>query len=296
MFKKNIFIKNRDDMDKDLLRKKIYSKIDELPTLPDTAARLLSLFEDKNSNASIITKVIHNDPALAAKILKVANSAYYGFSQKISDLERAVALLGFNMVKSLAISIGVMKSLPSQNKSSRSGKELWRHSVTVAILMREMGKRIFNEKDSESFFILGLMHDVGIVVIDQFFNEQSEEILKEAEQAGETEVSLIEKKVLGYDHGEIGGILLTRWKFPELITNAVSMHHQDIAEESGTSKDVTLLKISDALSNFENNIEENQDISLLFKNLGVDEKYFQEILNYKDEAKEEISSFYNSIT
>ena len=287
-------------MDNDLLRKRIYSKVEELPTLPATATKLLSLFEDKNSNASIITEVIYKDPALAAKILKVANSAYYGFSQKISDLERAVALLGFNMVKSLAVSIGVMKSLPSRSNTARAGKQLWLHSITVAVLMREMGKRIFNEKDNEAFFILGLLHDVGIVVIDQFFCEQSEEIINEAAHASQTDISLIEKKILGYDHGEIGGILLTRWKFPETISSFVSLHHQDILVDNEVFRDIALLKICDALSSCDTENEEVQgitpEVSQLFESIGVKENIYQEMLDFKDAAKEEISSFFSSIT
>ncbi len=287
-------------MDKDLLRKKIYSKIDELPTLPATATRLLTLFEDKNSNTSVITDVIHKDPALAAKILKVANSAYYGFSQKISDLERAVALLGFNMVKSLAVSIGVMKSLPSNNKTNRAGKELWLHSITVAVLMKELGRKIFNERDSESLFILGLLHDVGIVAIDQFFSEQSEEIIKQAEEAEQMDIPLIERRILGYDHGEIGGVLLTRWKFPEIITSSVSLHHQDISQENEISRDIALLKIGDALSNIDTENGKNPDViqkvSRLFNNIGAGEDICQEMLDFKNAAKEEISSFFSSIT
>ena len=103
-------------MDTGTIRARIYSKIDELPTLPTVITRILSLLEDANTNATDITEAISRDPALTSKILKVANSAYYGFSQLISDLERAVALLGFNMVKSLALSIGVMKTLPTEKK------------------------------------------------------------------------------------------------------------------------------------------------------------------------------------
>jgi len=287
-------------MDKDTLRNKIYSKIDELPTLPSTVTRLLTLFEDKRSNASLITEVILKDPALAAKILKVANSAYYGFSQKISDLERAVALLGNNMVKSLAVSIGVMKSLPSKNKTSISGKELWYHSVTVAILLREIGKRLYNEKDSEHLFILGLLHDVGMVVFDQFFSENFQEVLNEAQFVDRKDLYKIEQKVFGYDHGEVGGMLLTRWNFPSIISLSVTNHHHSFSEKDLT-KEIALLKLGDIISHFDTQAKENleimdEELSLLLQYFGVDDSFIDEVLDFRESGKDEIASFFNAVS
>ena len=287
-------------MEKVKLRNKIYSKINELPTLPSTVTRLLTLFEDTRSNTSLITGVIQKDPPLAAKILKAANSAYYGFSQKISDLERAVALLGFNMVKSLAVSIGVMKSLPSKNKTSLSGKELWHHSVTVAILIREMGKRLYKEKDSEHLFILGLLHDVGMVVFDQFFSESYQEVLKKAEFAERKDIYKIEQDAIGLDHGESGGMLLTRWNFPSIISQTVAGHHHNFAEEEIT-KEIALLRLGDTISHFHSTTEKNpeeisEELSPFLQYLGVDYNFVNQMLDFIESGKDEISSFFNSIS
>lgn len=287
-------------MDKDTLRNKIYSKIDELPTLPSTVTRLLTLFEDKRSNASVITELIQKDPALAAKILKVANSAYYGFSQKISDLERAVALLGFNMVKSLAVSIGVMKSLPIQNKTNFSVKELWNHSVKVAILLREMGKRLYSEKESEHLFILGLLHDVGMIVFDQFFSDKFQEVLEEAQSAERKDLYRIEQKIIGFDHGEIGGMLLTRWNFPPIISTSVNSHHHKFSTGEDLTKEIMLLKLGDIISysdiQDEENIKEVDEKQFsLFECQGVTNDFLQGILDFRESVKDEIASFYNAV-
>ena len=159
-------------MDQETIRAKIYSKIDELPTLPTVVTKILSLVEDNRSGASDITEAIMKDPALTSKILKVANSAYYGFSKEVSDLNRALALLGFNMVKSLALSMGVLRSLPNQdNSSSFSISRLWLHSVRVATLLKEFGSTPGHNEDQEYLFITGLLHDIGMVVFDQFFSD-----------------------------------------------------------------------------------------------------------------------------
>jgi c-di-GMP-related signal transduction protein len=108
----------REALEKSELKAKIYSKIEELPTLPAMIPKLLQLNESTKSSVSDLTALIARDPALSSKILKVANSGYYGFSQKISELERAIALLGFNMVKSLALSIGVIRSMPTRRRGT----------------------------------------------------------------------------------------------------------------------------------------------------------------------------------
>ena len=288
-------------MDKDTLRSKIYSKIDELPTLPSTVTRLLALFEDKRSNASLITEVIQKDPPLAAKILKVANSAYYGFSQKISDLERAVALLGFNMVKSLAVSIGVMNSVPSQSKTTVSMKDLWHHSVTVAILMREMGTRLYNDKGNDHLFVLGLLHDVGVVVFDQFFSENFQEVLNEVQFIDRRDFYKIEQRVIGFDHGEVGGMLLTRWNFPSIISLSVTNHHHNLSEGEELTKETAMLKLGDIISHSDIQAEENfeevdEELNPLLQYLEVDDSFINEVLDLRESAKDEIASFFNAVT
>lgn len=287
-------------MDRDTLRSKIYSKIDELPTLPSTVTRLLTLFEDKRSNVSLITEIVQKDPALAAKILKVANSAYYGFSQKISNLERAIALLGFNMIKSLVISIGVMTSISLKNKTTVSIKDLWNHCVTTAILMREMGKRINNDNESDHLFILGLLHDIGMVVFDQFFSEDFQEVINIATSVERKDFYKIEQKIIGFDHGEVGGMLLARWNFPKIISLSVTNHHHDLLKGEELSKETMLLKLGDIISHSdiqteENSKEINEEQNRILEYLGVTNDFIREMLDFKESVKDEIESFFNAV-
>ena len=163
------------------LRAKIFSTIDELPTLPTVVPKLLNLMDGSRSNATQVTETISRDPALTSKLLKAANSAYYGFPQEITDLERAVALLGFNMVKSLALSVGVFQTLGSgKNTPCFSMEGLWIHSLSVATVIRELAKRLGKEDEKAHLFVVGLLHDIGKVVLDQFFNELFQQALEVA--------------------------------------------------------------------------------------------------------------------
>lgn len=237
-------------MERDALKAKIYARIDELPTLPAVIPRLLALMDDPKCTVGDLTDGISHDAALTAKILKVANSAYYGFPQEISTLERAVALLGFNMVKSLAISVGVMRNMANGKRDSTgfSWEGLWVHSLAVGTGMKMLAERAGNRGDAEYLFIVGLLHDIGKVVLDQFFQR---DFARTLEKARNTENGLLyrhEREIIGLDHGEVGGILLERWKFPERIQRPVTLHHQDNLSDNANALDISMLRISDAIT------------------------------------------------
>jgi len=288
-------------MEKNELRAKIYSKIDELPTLPTVVPKLLNLTESATSDASDITDAISRDPALTSKILKVANSAYYGFPQGIKDLERAVVLLGFNLVKSLALSIGVFHSLPGGKKSSCfSRKELWFHSVAVATVMKELGKRFGQGDNHEYLFIVGLLHDIGMVVLDQFFSELFEQALEGAHDLKKTEFYLAERKVIGFDHGEVGAMLLERWRFPKVISNPIAIHHQPEKQEGSNTADVAMLRIADALSHELDSKEEAPPMHLELRDedlkaLNMKEKDIDDMKDYLYDVKDGINAFFNAM-
>ena len=236
-------------MEKIELREKIYSRIDELPTLPAMLPKLMNLMESNKASASDIADVISHDPSLASKILKVANSAYYGFSQKITSLEKAVPLLGFNMVRSLALSIGVINNLPSGKKLPNFSHDgLWLHSLAVAILMQEFGKKDEKEDERDYLFIVGLLHDIGKIILNYFFSEPFQKALEEAKSQEDTGLYMAERKVIGLDHGEVGAMLLARWRLPTAITNPIEVHHQVEIPEGTRPDDVAMLRISDALA------------------------------------------------
>jgi putative nucleotidyltransferase with HDIG domain len=236
-------------MEKEKLIQQVYSRIEELPTLPVVVPKLINLIENDKSNASDLTDIISHDPALTAKILKVANSAYYGFPQKISELEHAVALLGFNMVKSLALSIGVIKSFPEGKDTEYFSHDgLWLHSLTVATIINELAKKHAGKNINRSLFIIGLLHDVGKLVFDQFFHEDFQKVLKYANETDNVKLHGAELEVIGIDHCELAGILLERWNFPPDIMNPIKYHHFRELPGETSPVDVALLRISNILA------------------------------------------------
>ncbi len=288
-------------MEKNELLAKIYSQVDELPTLPVVLPKLLSLMGDEKTSATHIADAISHDPSLTSKIIKVANSAYYGFSQEISSLERAIPLLGFNMVRSLALSIGVIDGLPSGKDSPYFSREgLWIHGLAAATVMQELGKKFGKDADMEHHFVVGLLHDIGKVVLDLFFNELFQQALEEAHREKSEGLYATERRVIGFDHGEVGGMLLTRWKFPDKISAPIAFHHQTDLPETANATDMAMLRIADALPQeiglgaggnpFPPEIHD-ADLTVL----GITEKELEDVRQYLADAEDGIYALFSAM-
>lgn len=288
-------------MDKDKLRAIIFSKIDELPTLPDVVPKVLDAMEGARSNASRVTGIIARDPALTSKILRVANSAYYGFPQQIADLERAVALLGFSMVRSLAVSMGVMQSLGSSRPSSRFSMEgLWMHSLAVATAIKALARRCGRAEGGEQLFVIGLLHDIGKVVMDQFFPELFDQALERVEHMEPPRLYLVERAVIGFDHGEVGAMLLHRWMFPEMIVGLIAAHHRQGAVPGVDPVDLALLRISDTLPQAvglgdRGNPAVSDVGSEDMQVLGIETKDLESLQALLEESREGIQAFFSAL-
>jgi len=288
-------------IEKETLHKKIYSRVDSLPALPIVVPRVLGLLEKRDARAAEIVDTISHDPSLTSKILQVANSAYYGFPQKIVSLERAVPLLGFNMVKSLALSIGVIKALPaSKTGSAFSHEDLWIHSLAVATVMRILGEQLPNQgKAPEYLFIIGLLHDIGKIVLDRFFSVEFSEALQfESNQS--VSLFLAERSVIGIDHGETGAILLTRWKFPPDLILPILSHHRDVPAEDTNPKDLAILKIADNVAQ-EAGVGNGGNLTPVpvaketLDTLNLDEKILTTLSTSLEDAEEGILAFYQAM-
>ncbi len=225
----------------DVLRT-VYARVQTLPPLPAAVPRILALAADPEVGTREITGVLSRDPALAADVLKVANSAYYGFRREIDSLDRAVALLGVNMVRSLAVSVGVARVLPPARTKGFRQEGLWVHSAAVATAARGLCRRT-GRADGEQLFLAGLLHDVGKMVLAHHFPGPFGRALAAARADG-TPLPDAERAEVGLDHAAVGGMLLDRWNFPEVLRAPVTGHHADRPADGGAA----LVAAADALA------------------------------------------------
>lgn len=219
---------------------------DDLPRLPDAVSKLLQIMNNQDSKVGDIVAAIEPDPNLTTKILRTANSAYYGFARAIPSLQRAIPLLGLGMVRTMALSIGAMQGFRQQTQTPGfSRDQLWVHSLAVGSGMNRLGKELGLEADY--LFLLGFLHDVGQLVLDKYFSDEFARCLAMVRDQG---VSLhqAESEILGTDHADVGVLLLHRWKFPEVLIQPVKLHHTDLLPKGPDTVDIAMLRVADALA------------------------------------------------
>ncbi|HYL82275.1 MAG TPA: HDOD domain-containing protein [Candidatus Acidoferrum sp.] len=205
--------------------RRLVQRIVDLPTLPIIIPRVLRLVEDRRSSAGDLAKVIGSDQALASRILRLANSAFYGFRREIVSISHAVVLLGFDTVKSIVLAATVMETLGNGDLVSNFDREqFWLHVVTTAAASRIIGRKL-RTVDAEGAFVAGLLHDLGKVVLDRFFYRHYAEVARLA-VALPCPIREAEMTLFSVDHAQVGSWLVERWRLPPAIIEPVAFHHR----------------------------------------------------------------------
>ena len=215
-------------------------KIEKLPTLSETAIQILNLTNDPLLSIDELKNILERDPAISAKILSVANSAFSGFPLQTNALGDAIMRIGFNNVKSIALGISVM-TLLDNGKSTAEYKRLFNHSVTVGLTSRVVAKNL-RTGIADNILIEAMLHDLGYLVLNRYFPEIFQEILS----LFENEASLLdaEKNILSCTHSDIGFWLAEKWNMPDTILDAILYHH--IPSLAGrNAKRVAIIHIAD---------------------------------------------------
>ncbi len=202
----------------------IVQDVRDLPTLPTVAIEVRRLVDDQTSSISNIVAVVEQDMALTGRILRISNSAYYGIPRKVDNLKMAMVILGVREIVNLVTSVSVMHMFLQQDlKEDFNIKEFWLHCATCAELTVGLYEGMKLVMPS-SAYIAGLLHDIGKMLLFQYFPEYHEACVN---YASENKVRIVdaEVKLLGIDHGHVGSWLAKRWNIPEDITEAIAQHH-----------------------------------------------------------------------
>jgi HD-like signal output (HDOD) protein len=199
------------------------ARSDNLPVLSQVASALLRLVDEPNSSAKLLAQSIEQDPAISAKLLRVANSAYYGH-QNVSSISTAVQLLGMTSIRAMVVGIAYQQVSCGQTVSSSfSNLDFWEHSLAVAIASRLIAKSKLPEQ-MEELYLAGLIHDVGMLVLDRFLPHKFDLAIQTAFSRGIT-LHQAETEVLGYAHDEVGGLLAEKWSLSERLITMIRYHH-----------------------------------------------------------------------
>ncbi len=210
-------------MDKAEIKKKL-NDIESLPTLPPIVSKLNEMVADEDITAVKLGKVIEKDQVLTSKLLKMVNSSFFGFPQRISTVSNAIVLLGFNVIKTLIVTSSIFEVMQASDVG------LFEHSLGCATACGIIA-RIREIKNPEEVSTAGLIHDLGKIVIRSELPEEYVAIVEKAREKG-LYMREVEKERLGIGHGEIGGMLARQWNLPERLVFPIEYHHRpEVAPE-----------------------------------------------------------------
>lgn len=200
----------------------VVRRIRDLPPLPSIVLDLISSFEREDVDVGLLAEQISRDPALSARMLRLANSSFYGLQSKVGTVSQAIVVLGFNSARALAVAGNVIETFEDAKAGDIDVGEFWRHSIATALCARGLARHAGLAQDHA--FIAGLLHDVGRLVLASGFPVHYARVVDFCAREGTT-LSEAELRVLGVDHQSVGQLVSEAWNFPLAIQGAISRHH-----------------------------------------------------------------------
>jgi len=232
---------------RDMLEEEL-NRVEDLPVFPPVLGRLTQALASEKTGAEDVAQILAQDPALTARLLRVANSVYYAATTAgVSSVTHAVARLGFREISRLFTALTVIRTFDQMGRHL-DHDQFWKHSLTAGITTRVIKRYCgaadpFSEDDA---YVAGLLHDIGVLVLDQHFPALYVEVNAVARRECISRADA-ERLVLGIDHGEIAGQLFRRWRIPSPVAQAVTWHHQPGQAEPGCRTLVAVVHLADSI-------------------------------------------------
>jgi putative nucleotidyltransferase with HDIG domain len=223
---------------------KILSRVRTFPSLPVIVDKVAELVEHPDTTAKDIESVVATDQTLTARLLRLVNSPFYGFPQKVTTISRAIGLLGFEALRNLAFSTSVIQMFKKDASGGWDPDQFWKHSIGTAIAAKELA-RCLGEKQVEEFFVGGLIHDVGKLVHNEFLKD---EFTQAVQRAHDRDMLLrdTEQEILQFSHERTAGILLAHWRLPTRLINMTTDHHSP-GRNRECARDAAVIHLADIL-------------------------------------------------
>ncbi|NVO08232.1 MAG: HDOD domain-containing protein [Rhodoferax sp.] len=222
--------------------KELLAAIDGMQAFPTSVQNILRLTGDADCAPRELVEVIQSDPIVTIKVLRVVNSAYYSLSRPVTSVDGAVVFLGFNTIKNMALSIAALSLLPNNPLAAFDTRGYLQHSLCTASIARVLGAR-FEGIDAHDFFIAGLLHDFGKVVLAQVMPKQFNQAVETCRsQPISLHPALLQST--GIHHAELGAMLLEHWRFAPVLVNAIRSQY---ASEEGISRVALCVHVANQL-------------------------------------------------
>lgn len=206
-----------------MLHKELESAIviaGDLPAMPVVATKVMQLVEDERATAEELAKIVQSDPTMAARVLKISNSAFYGCQRQIQTLPSAIVVIGFNTLKTLVLMASVKEMFKPNGLTE---KMLWEQSFGAALAARVIARETRTANPEEAF-LAGLMQDIGKIIMQHIDPGKFQMVIEQYYNEG-LEFDEAEKAFYSFSHAELGGCVLQKWNFPETLVSVVTHHH-----------------------------------------------------------------------
>ena len=209
------------EINSDKLRRKV-ENLEQLPTLPSVLRHILVLTRSTKTSASDVGEMISHDPALTSKILRLVNSAFYGFPRQIKTVTHAIVILGFKQVRNVALAASVFDSLRGRKGQNHlNAPALWEHALGTAVAASAVA-RAHGRASQEDVFVGGLLHDIGKIVFDTYLHSYYEDVLEHRKKE-DCLLAFSERNVLGVGHERVGYWLAQKWNLPAGLSSVVNL-------------------------------------------------------------------------
>jgi HD-like signal output (HDOD) protein len=272
------------------------TRVTEISSLPEVTTRIVEVVEDPKSTAQDMHGIVKHDPALAAKILKVVNSAFYGLPSQIASLDRAIVMLGLSAVKNIALAASLSRLFRPGAISERfAARDLWTHCVAVGVGARLLVSAA-GSGQAEEAFVAGLVHDMGLLVEYQLFSHKLKAVAERCEMEPQ-DFCAVEREIIGADHQAFGAALAAKWKFPSGLRCAISHHHNPERLKPELRRMVTSVQTADSICS-QNKLgfyltAQNQEVTAeMLELVGVNASQVDEVLEVLPERIRETEQIF----
>jgi len=281
--------------------KKTIKGIRSLPTLPTVVLQIMDLLSNPNTSVQDLSKIISLDPSLTTAILKLVNSAYYGFPRQVSTINHALVILGFTEIRNITFTVSTLRTFPEAFASEIFNREkFWQHSIECALGAKALAENLRYRVSGETF-IAGLTHDIGKIILEQYLHSYFLKVVK-IMQSEKLSMFEAEKKVLKISHAEIGAWLARQWNLPLKIEKAIKFHHTP-EEVEFNSELTTIVHLSNILSH--RKLADSEEDKLIpsvhpvvWENLkslkpDINESYLEFFISLFEKEKEKAKTLFN---
>jgi putative nucleotidyltransferase with HDIG domain len=219
--------------------------VNDLPSLPWVVGEVIKLIDDPNSTISELNEVICRDQSMTTKVLRLSNSAFYGYSRRIATIVEAIGVLGYNTIRDLVLAASVYSLMKKEVKGYQiASGDIWRHSITCAMTARIVARRTGYQQGDQAF-IAGLVHDIGKVILSVYVADAYDEIIRQVREE-EKPFSVVEEEILGFTHAAVGARVADKWNLPADHVEAIACHHTPL--DAAENPELTaIVHVADAI-------------------------------------------------